>query len=99
MSYTIRKDDQWWRIERDGQLVDSARSKKLASITIKLFDGDLSVAPQWYRMVIADAAKRMSQRDAVRTGVFKAQQIGLGPAQVHALPDGTPIDALTPSSP
>jgi len=91
---TVRKDGSWWVIERDEKFIQRARTKKLASLTGSLLDGDLSVAVEWYRLTIAEARRvHHNEADVFRSAIYSAKTLGLRPDHVRADPDtGKPID-------
>ena len=91
---TVRKDGSWWVIERDGKFIKRARTKKLASLTGILLDGDPSVAVEWYRLTVAEARRtHHNEADVFRSAIYSAKVLGLSPDHVRADPDtGKPID-------
>ncbi len=90
---TVRKDGSKWIVERDGTFLRRVTTKRLAVLTGLLLDGDISVAPAWYRATL-DAAKRehRDHRHALSSAKLSAYVIGLGPADVRADPAGNPTD-------
>lgn len=89
----VRRDGSWWLIERGGAFLMRQRTKRLATLTGRLLDGDVSAAPAWYRATLEEA--RRTQRDelgALRAAVLAARELGLGPEHVRTDASGRPLD-------
>jgi hypothetical protein len=92
---TVIKDGSWWNVERDGvRLLSRINTKKLAVLTKRMFDGDASAAPEWYRLTLTYERKAFpDEAMALRSTVLAAKTLGLRPDHVRADPDtGKPID-------
>ena len=95
MKYEIEKHSygsrRWWVVEvldewPHKRNLRGCKTKKKATLVKRMFEGDLSVAPDWYRMEVKDALKMFDENEAYRSAVLSAQSLGLTPGQCNADP-------------
>lgn len=92
-SLVVRKGKGYWAVERVGlpshrsPHVMKYPSKKQATRHVQIVRGDLSVAPAWYRDLLAEAKRKgMTPSERLRYAAGHAQSLGLGPDHVLADP-------------
>jgi hypothetical protein len=106
VSYTIVKDPTYsvlpWRVVDDGgRMLRRYSTRQAAAFHVAMLGGDLSGAPEWYRLAFAYARRRgFDDATAARVAMGDAQLIGLLPSQVKADPaTGAPLHASEPATP
>jgi len=91
----IRKDETYylkWRLYVDGEFFTRSARKRTIILLKQMFEGDISGAPEWYRLILKDAHKSMSHNDALRYAKLSAQQLKLTATHVNADPaSGEPL--------
>ena len=88
-----------WQIRKNDKMIVRCATKKLATLYLRLFNGDISAAPAWYRLLLGYARKRMGASDALRFAVGSARQYGIGPTSVQADPEtGLPLEECAQNS-
>lgn len=88
-----------WRVMDDtGHMISRYSTRTTAALMVRVLEGDLAAAPQYYRRLIRYAAARMSHKDAIRYAVGSVQMLGLGPQDVRADPKTGEPDALGDAS-
>jgi hypothetical protein len=88
-----------WYVISEGRMLVRCETKKLARLYQQLFQGDLGVAQEWYRLILKYARRRMSEGDALRYACGAAEYYGLRPSHVRADPEtGEPLDGQLFSS-
>lgn len=103
-SFRVEKHDgpRPWRVVNaaTGAMVIRYPTKRQATQHVAMLNGDLSVAPEWYRDQIRSARRSMPERDALRYAMLGARELGLGPGQVRADPKtGEPLEGLVADAP
>jgi hypothetical protein len=73
--------------------IRGCRTKKMASLVKRIFEGDASAVPEWYRLEVNYALKEFStEKEAYRSAVLSAKTMGLTPGLCRADPDtGAPV--------
>ncbi|MHC5062152.1 MAG: hypothetical protein ACYTFK_13895 [Planctomycetota bacterium] len=66
-------------------LIRKCRTKKIAALVKRIFDGDASAVPEWYRLKVNYALKEFStEKEAYRSAVLSAHTMGLTPIMCKA---------------
>ena len=94
---TVVKVGKRWELQRAGRFVRKLQTRKDGELLVRMYGGDLSAAPEYYRRMLKQAERIMSRRDACRYAMLDAQMLGLNPDHVQAdATTGEPIGENRP---